>query len=289
MSAHVRLFLACSILALTLCHCAANRAILRCNDELRVETHAGETIEGRLRESDGDSLSLGYPKRGGLLTRTPGSSHMFAASDVRVMYRIKRSSLIGLLRGSKANRLDEVQLEALPCCLQFAPTPCPDALQELVSRELRRNRARSALDGWAVEGTYHLVAAVHESSDDVVQGPSVCAARLHPGGIGFEFGITYILPAGFYDFTGLAADVAITYGLGIRHGSLLVLKAGAVGAFGGNSDGSAGGDVAAGPGIGLVQGLGGRLAAFAEISVRFWLLQEGLRSTGGKLGLLYML
>jgi hypothetical protein len=104
MSVPVKPALFCSILVLTLCHCAAYRSGLRCGDEFRIETHEGEVFQGRLRVNDGDSLTLGYAARRSLLMRSVGP-HTIALSDVASVSRVERHTNTGALMGLAAGAL----------------------------------------------------------------------------------------------------------------------------------------------------------------------------------------
>jgi hypothetical protein len=92
----------CLLVILSMVGCAATRTGLRCGDECRVETHAGEVILGILQASDPDFLTLGYSSRGGLFTRTPQFTRTIALHEVRAIYSVKRSTATGFLLGATA-------------------------------------------------------------------------------------------------------------------------------------------------------------------------------------------
>ncbi len=163
--------------------------------------------------------------------------------------------------------------------------------EEVLSRTTSNieSDGKHVLDGWALGGAFSIIAMGSNGNiNDTLWGPSVYIARLNPGGIGFDFGVTYLVPTGFYDFTGLSADVALSYGFPITRSTMFLLRGGAVFAFGGNSDGGAGGDVSVYPGIGVAQRLVGSLVVSAEVAERFWLVQ-GRLYFGARLGLLLTL
>ena len=149
------------------------------------------------------------------------------------------------------------------------------------------------LDGWALGGAYNVVAMGSDGPiEDTLRGPALCIVRHNPGGIGLDMAFTYILPTGSADFTGLSADVAITYGLPLTPSTLLLAKGGAVAYVGGDRYSSSwlGGDLAIYPGIGIAQRVLGPLTLTLEVDARFWLGYDGGWTTfGGRLGLLFIL
>jgi hypothetical protein len=146
-----------------------------------------------------------------------------------------------------------------------------------------------ALDGWLLGGAFNIISTgIGNTGADTLWGPSLHLYRLNPGGIGFDFGFTYILPSGFYGFTGLSAEVALSYGFSITNGTIFLLKGGVSGLVGGDSDGSAGGNAAIFPGIGMAQQIVGPLAINAEVIFRIWVADEK-PTVGGRLGLLLKL
>ena len=170
---------------------------------------------------------------------------------------------------------------------------CAEAWADEVSSRSASNiecERQHVLDGWALGVAFSIIAMGRNGPiEDTLRGPSVYIALLNPGGIGFDFGVTYLEPTGFHNFTGLSADAALSYGFPITRSTMFLLRGGVVGYVGGNSDGGGGGDVAIYPGIGVVQRLVGPLAASAEVAERFWLAYDGWQSFGARLGLLLTL
>lgn len=82
-------------------------------------------------------------------------------------------------------------------------------------------------------------------------GGSLTFGRYVPKRLGFEVGLSYAGPAGFYNFTGAVLDVGATYTIPARSMSV-ALSAGASAIVGGDSDGTGG---AAGGGYGSVAAL----------------------------------
>jgi hypothetical protein len=124
-------------------------------------------------------------------------------------------------------------------------------------------------DGWSFGGGVNLIASTTENLDGLL-GPHVQVARLAPGRLGFEAGLTYITPAGRYDFTGLALDLGLAYGQPIGTRPLLLLRGGLTMLVGGDNDGGGGAAAALTPGVGLVVPLAGRLGLRFDVSPRIW-------------------
>lgn len=147
------------------------------------------------------------------------------------------------------------------------------------------------LDGWVLGGGFCIVANKFDNYDEALQGPTMYLSRLNPGGIGFDFGLSYIMPAGFYHYKGLSASLELTYGLPVTPVTLLMLKGGAIACAGGDSDGSGGGGVGFSPGIGLMHRLAGPLTVSASIVKRIWIASGDfdMETFGARFGLSLML
>lgn len=148
---------------------------------------------------------------------------------------------------------------------------------------------RHVLDGWAAQGSFHLLGKGSNGPVvDTLWGPSLSLSRLHPGGIGFDFGLTYTLPTGWERFKGIAADAAITYGFPVTPSTLLLLEGGMVAYIGVGSDFHSG-DVAVRPGIAVVQHLTHPFALRVDVAANFWLGYDNWRTASARLGLLVRL
>ncbi|MBU8932718.1 MAG: hypothetical protein KOO62_01805 [candidate division Zixibacteria bacterium] len=146
------------------------------------------------------------------------------------------------------------------------------------------------LDGWALGAAYSLVSGEgEESAENGLKGPSFHLVRANPNGIGIEFGGTYLVPSGFYSWTGLSLDIALNFHLRKGSSTIVLLKLGTVGFIGGNSDGGGGGDGALFPGLGMMYRLTNSLILSADVSMRFWLGYEGWTSPGARASLLLRL
>jgi hypothetical protein len=136
-------------------------------------------------------------------------------------------------------------------------------------------------------GALNLIAPSTDELERLL-GPSVQVARLAPRRVGFEAGLTYVTPAGPYEFTGLALDLGLAYGQPFGTRPLLLLRGGLTLLVGGDSDGGGGAAAAVTPGLGLVVPLGGRLGLRFDASPRFWITEFPLVTFGAGAGLVLL-
>ncbi len=141
------------------------------------------------------------------------------------------------------------------------------------------------IDGWIIGAGATLYAATFGGDDLAFWGPSFVVSRVSPRGVGFESGLTYLVPTGFYGFTGLAVDAGMTFGIPLSSGTTVLLRGGASALAGGDSDGSQGAAVALYPGVGLVQRLAGPLGLRLDVTPRFWLAESFAATIGAAVGL----
>ena len=124
-------------------------------------------------------------------------------------------------------------------------------------------------DGWAF-GVGGLLIHFSDAGDiSNLGGPAVQISRVTPRGLGFDARLGYIMPTGFYSFTGLTGLAGLSYG--VPAGShLLLLKGGVTGFLGGDSDGT--GVAAGGPyfGAGMVLRLSARAGLQLDGLLRFY-------------------
>jgi hypothetical protein len=132
-------------------------------------------------------------------------------------------------------------------------------------------REPHAIDGWNVGAAGTLYGAAFGGDDLTFWGPSFVVSRVVERGVGFESGVTYLVPTGFYGFTGLGLDLGLAYGIPLASRTVLLVRGGASAVGGGDSDGSQGAAVGLYPGVGLVRRLTGRLGARLDVTPRFWL------------------
>jgi hypothetical protein len=169
--------------------------------------------------------------------------------------------------------------------LGFVLLPKP---QMRASQPPRSRGEPRRIDGWAVGAAGSLHAASFGNGGLAFWGPSFVVSRITPRGIGFESGITYLVPSGAYGFTGLALDLGIAYGMPLGTGTVLLLRGGASAIAGGDSDGSQGAAVGLYPGVGLVHRLAGPLGLRLDVTPRFWLGESSATTVGAAVGLVLL-
>lgn len=165
--------------------------------------------------------------------------------------------------------------------LAWLPRPRPPTTQRAKPPASARR-----FDGWTIGAGASLYAASFASDDLALWGPSFAVSRATTRGVGFESGLTYLVPTGFYGFTGLALDIGMTYGIPLSSGTTVLLRGGASALAGGDSDGSQGAAVGLYPGVGLMQRLSGKLGIRLDVTPRFWLGESSAGTIGAGIGLL---
>ena len=183
-----------------------------------------------------------------------------------------RADLVGRywLEGQKLGAGLDVGLLWLP-----APT---DQAQATTS-------ADSSFDGWMFGAGVNLVAMSQQYVDVTMWGPSAFAAWVSTGSIGFETALSYIVPSGFYDFTGVSLDLGLVYAIPLRSSSVILLRAGGTGLVGGDADGTGGAAGAFYAGAGFLQQLAGPLAFRVDLTPRIWVSESTAVTFGGSAAL----
>jgi hypothetical protein len=149
----------------------------------------------------------------------------------------------------------------------------------------RRGPGDAVFDGWVFGAAANLLAVSQATWEITLWGPQIAASRITAGGFGFETGLSYVAPSGFYGFNGVSLDLGLVYSARLRASSLVLLRLGGTGLVGGDSDGSGGGAGALYPGVGFIQQISGPIGVRVDVTPRLWVSEDAAVTLGASAGL----